>query len=197
LFTEAEEQLSRLGLAELVNNGHTSELDVIVGGLGLGYTAAAVLDDEAVKTLKVIDVMEPVINWHQRGLVPLGQVLTEDKRCSLIKGDFFALATDSEKGFIDTDPTALVHAVLLDIDHSPEHWLNADNASFYSTASLQSVSDKLYNGGVFGLWSNDPPDETFINTLESVFSQTKTHVVSFLNPYTNEMANNTVYISSK
>jgi len=115
LFTEAEVQLARLGLAELDG----SELDVVVGGLGLGYTAVAVLENPSVRSLNVIEVMAPVIDWHRRGLVPLGSQLTSDPRCSLVHGDFFDLATSSSNGFDSSDSNKLVHAVLLDIDHSP------------------------------------------------------------------------------
>lgn len=69
LFTESEIQLSRLGLAALKQTQHKNDLDIIVGGLGLGYTAVAALEDPAVRSLKVIEVMKPVIDWHQRGLV--------------------------------------------------------------------------------------------------------------------------------
>jgi len=91
LFTEAEVQLARLGLAELDG----SELDIVVGGLGLGYTAVAVLENSSVRSLNVIEVMAPVIDWHRRGLVPLGSQLTSDPRCSLVHGDFFDLATSA------------------------------------------------------------------------------------------------------
>jgi len=75
LFTEAEIQLAQLGLASLEGNA----LDIVVGGLGLGYTAAAVLDNSNVRSLKVIEVMEPVIDWHRRGLVPLGTKLWQHR----------------------------------------------------------------------------------------------------------------------
>ncbi|MFB3079138.1 MAG: hypothetical protein ACE1Y4_14160, partial [Lysobacterales bacterium] len=80
LFTEAEVQLARLGLAELEGG----ELDIVVGGLGLGYTAVAVLENPSVRSLAVIEVMAPVIDWHRRGLVPLGSRLVSDARCSLV-----------------------------------------------------------------------------------------------------------------
>jgi len=57
-----------------------SELDLAVGGLGLGYTAQAVLVDQRVRELVVIDALEPVVQWHQRGLVPIGPILTADPR---------------------------------------------------------------------------------------------------------------------
>jgi hypothetical protein len=63
LFTNAEIQLARLGLVALKD----TSLDIVVGGLALGYTAVAALEDPAVRSLMVVEVMEPVIDWHRRG----------------------------------------------------------------------------------------------------------------------------------
>ena len=56
LFTESERQLATLGLAPL-----DGELDVVIGGLGLGYTAAEALKNGKVTSLLVIDLFQPVI----------------------------------------------------------------------------------------------------------------------------------------
>jgi spermidine synthase len=197
LFTESEIQLSKLGLAALKQAGHRNELDIVVGGLGLGYTAAAALEDPAIKSLRVIEVMQPVIDWHQRGLVPLGKQLTSDTRCTFIHADFFALASTIEACFDEQQPEKLVHAVLLDIDHSPTHWLNECNSSFYTVDALQNLASKIYPGGIFGVWSNDPPDTEFTDLLNSVFAFSKSHVVSFPNPYTDGESSCTVYIAHK
>ncbi len=199
LFTESEVELARLGLAALKdeNAGNEHGLDVVVGGLGLGYTAAAALQDPSVGSLMVIDVMEPVIDWHRRGLVPLGKQLTSDPRCTLVHGDFFELAGSDRGGFDRADPNLLVHAVLLDIDHSPSHWLNPGNSAFYTTPALSKLADKLHPGGVFGLWSNDPPDDDFTRLLDSVFDSCEFHVVTFANPYTGGESSNTVYLAQK
>ncbi len=200
LFTEAEIQLARLGLAALRSNrgrnfNSDPYLDIIVSGLGLGYTAVAALEDPSVKSLRVIDVMEPVIDWHQRGLVPLGEKLTSDPRCTLVHADFFEVATSSG-GFDPSDPDRLVHAVLLDIDHSPSHWLNSGNSIFYTESALTKMAEKIHPGGVFGLWSNDPPEDEFTNLLDSVFESTESHIVTFPNPYTGGESTNTVYLAS-
>ncbi len=195
LFTEAEIQLSRLGLATLKKTGHDHDLDIVVGGLGLGYTAVAALEDPSVRSLMVIDVMEPVIKWHQLGLVPLGNKLCSDPRTTLVHADFFSLAASDS--FDQSDPSKKVHAVLLDIDHSPSHWLNAENSSFYSVESLQSLSDKLHPGGLFGLWSNDPPEPEFIELLETVFASSESHIITFPNPYKGTDSTNTVYLAHK
>ena len=195
LFTEAEIQLARLALTVLKDSNYTNDLDIVVGGLGLGYTAFAALEDPSVKSLRVIDVMAPVIDWHQRGLVPLGEKLTSDPRCTLVHADFFKVATTSG-GFDPADPDRLVHAVLLDIDHSPSHWLNSGNSTFYTESALVKMAKKIHPGGIFGLWSNDPPENEFIDLLESVFASTESHIVTFPNPYTCGESTNTVYLAN-
>ncbi|MFC2079064.1 spermidine synthase [Candidatus Bipolaricaulota bacterium] len=192
LFTTAEIQLARVGLAGLEGDSW----DIVVGGLGLGYTAAEVLRHASVKSLVVVELMDAVIDWHRRGLVPLGEVLVSDPRCTLLCADFFELV-ESSGGFNRSDPTQLAHAILLDIDHSPSHWLNPDNSAFYTAAALRCVTEKLHPGGVFGLWSNDPPDANFIRLLDTVFQSSVTHVVTFPNPYLGGESSNTVYLAHK
>jgi spermidine synthase len=193
LFTEAEIQLANLALAEL--EGH--ELDVVVGGLGLGYTAVAALQDPSVRSLIVVEVMAPVIDWHLRGLVPLGEKLASDDRCKLVCADFFQVAASSKIGFDGSDALRQVDAVLLDIDHSPDHWLNPANSSFYSRQGLRKLSDKLRPGGIFGLWSNDPENVEFTLLLNGVFESSQSHIVTFPNPYTRGESANTVYLARK
>src|SRR6476469_5183690 len=99
LFHEVEEKLAHFGLAELKGRGW----DVVVGGLGLGYTAAAALEHRRVASLLIVDALEPVIEWHKRGLVPLGEKLTGDSRTSFLHADFFARAQSAD-GFDPKQP---------------------------------------------------------------------------------------------
>jgi len=191
LFTEAERQLAHLALAELTGD----DLQVVVGGLGLGYTAAAALEHSAVASLMVIEVMAPVIDWHRRGLVPMGHTLNDDPRCELIEADFFEVATNPNRGFDGSGNNTAVHAVLLDIDHSPARWLNPGNGDFYTAGGLGSIASKLHPGGVFGLWSDDPADDRFMGLLDSVFHTTSAHEIVFENPYTGGDSTNTVYLA--
>jgi len=193
LFTEAEIQLAKLALSELTDAG----LDVVVGGLGLGYTAVAALENPSVRSLIVVEVMAPVIDWHRRGLVPLGEKLVSDPRCTLVHADFFDVASSSGTGFDRSDAKRLVHAVLLDIDHSPSHWLNPGNSTFYTRQGLRDLAERLHPGGVFGLWSNDPPDADFTRLLDSVFQSSEFHLVTFPNPYKGGESSNTVYLAYK
>jgi spermidine synthase len=191
LFHDVEEALADLGLAAVEGEA----LDVVVGGLGLGYTAVAALRDARVAEMLVVDVMRPVIEWHQQGLVPLGETLTGDPRCRLIEGDFFALAGAPEIGFDPEMPGRKFHAVLLDIDHSPQNLLDEKNATFYSTAGLRRLAAQLLPGGVFALWSDDPPDEIFLKHLAEVFESPQAHVVKFPNPLLERDSASTVYVA--
>lgn len=187
MFHAVEDAVSDLGVREL--NG--IECDVVVGGLGLGYTAVAALAHANLRSLRVVEFLQPVIGWHQRGLVPLGATLTADPRCSLVQGDFFALAT-SPRGF---DGGRKYHAILLDIDHTPRDHLDTANAGFYTTASLRAMAVHLHPGGVFSMWSDDPPDQDFMSTLGSAFVSVRAEVVTFPNPLQDRESSGTVYLA--
>ena len=201
LFTEAEIQLSKLGLGSLLTGPLANEpWEVIVGGLGLGYTAVAALEFEQLASLQVVDVMAAVISWHQQELVPMGKTLNDDARCDLVLQDFFEVATNPQLTFDgqhQADYAQQVHAILLDIDHSPSYWLNPGNGDFYTQASLQSMRNKLKVGGVFALWSDEPPADDFIALLNQVFGESSAHVVPFENPYTGGVSTNSVYIAHR
>ena len=191
LFNTGEIALAELGLAEL----DTAPLDVVVGGLGLGYTAGAALDHPTVRSVLVIEALAEVIDWHQRGLVPLGAKLTADQRCRLINGDFFALANSPGQGFDPQTPDRRFHAILLDIDHSPRHLLQPGHGAFYEPTGLSHLITYLHPNGVFALWSNDPPDDDFLEALDSTFAASQAHVVTFHNPLMNCEAACTVYVA--
>ncbi|WP_165987379.1 spermidine synthase [Streptomyces sp. YIM 98790] len=188
LFTAGEEELARLGLAAA-----GGPLDVVVGGLGLGHTAATALAESRVASLLVVEALGPVISWHEGGLVPLGGRLAGDARCRLVHGDFFAMAAGD--GFDPDWPRRRFDAVLLDIDHSPDHVLRAENAAFYTPEGLRSLSRHLRPGGIFALWSDDPPSASFGAVLAQVFTDIAARVVTFPNPLRGGTASNTVYLA--
>lgn len=189
LFTVAEVELARLALAELAG----ADLDVVVGGLGLGYTARAALEDPRVRSLYVVETLAEVIEWHERHLLPLAGELISDPRCELVHGDFFAVIAEGS-GFGPNAP-GRCHAVLVDIDHAPRHLLHPSHAPFYTESGLRRLADRLHPGGVFGLWSNDPPDRDYVAVVEEVFASCEAHVVSFPNFYTGGDATATVYVA--
>jgi spermidine synthase len=192
LFTASEIALARLGLAELSEPG----LDVVVGGLGLGYTAQAVLEHQNVAAVLVVEALQAVIDWHTQGLVPLGPQLTSDPRCRFVQGDFFALAA-SEAGFDPAAAARTFDAVLVDIDHSPDSLLDPQSAPFYRDEGLSRLAAHLRPGGVFALWSNDGPDDAFIARLGRIFSDARAEEVTFHNPLQDKPFTQTIYLAKK
>ena len=192
LFTVVE-----IALADLALAGREGPLDVVVGGLGLGYTAQAALRYPAVRTLVVVEALEPVIGWHQRGLVPLGTELSGEARCRFVHTDFFACAADPARGFDPQAPGSRWHAVLLDIDHSPRNLLAESNAAFYRTEGLRALAAQLHPGGIFAMWSDDPADEAFLAALREVFGSARAETVRFPNPLLECESSSTVYLAER
>lgn len=207
MFTAAEIALSRLALERLTANrgaaapGPTTPTwDVVVGGLGLGYTAERVLEDPRVRELVVVELLEPVIDWHRRGLVPVGPVLTADARCRLVQGDFFAMARSASAeihGFDPEQPGRVFDAVVLDIDHSPQHFLDGGSAGFYGVDGTRHLAEHVAPGGVYAIWSNDPPDQAYVDILSQVFDDVAAEVITFPNPLQDRDATATVYVATR
>ncbi|HWB59875.1 MAG TPA: hypothetical protein VG733_10290 [Chthoniobacteraceae bacterium] len=191
MFHEVEVALANLGLGELEGTAW----DVAVGGLGLGYTAAAALENPAVRSLVVIDALDEVIQWHRSGLVPLGAKLTGDSRCRFVHGDFFDLVEAPGSGLDPAHPGQGYHAILLDIDHSPRRLLHPRNAALYEPEGLRRLAAHLHPGGIFAMWSDDPPDDAFHAALHAVFGEARSHVVTFHNPLLECDFASTVYVA--
>ena len=189
MFHAVEDAVSNLAIRELGDG----TWDVVVGGLGLGYTAVAALGHATVRSLLIVELLAPVIGWHRKGLVPLGSQLSNDPRCRIQQADFFALTASSD-GY---DKGRKYHAILLDIDHSPRNLLDAANAAFYSPTGLAALAEHLHPGGVFAMWSDDPPDAAFIELLLGTFAAARAEIITFPNPLLDRNSASTVYLARK
>jgi spermidine synthase len=183
-FTTGEEELARIGLAAATGDS----LTVLVGGLGLGYTAAAALEDPRVTELTVVEALPMVISWHQRDLLPDTVGLAADARVRLVLDDFFDLVRTgrAERRY---------DAVLLDIDHAPDWLLRDDHGDLYTVEGLAKVAAMVVDGGVFALWSDEPPEPEVVRRMGEAFEHAEAHVVPFPNPLTGGESANTVYLA--
>lgn len=203
IVNQAEIALAELALPLLASD----QCDVLVGGLGLGYTAKAALENDKVATVTVIEYLERVISWHRKELVPLGPALTQDARCRLIHDDFFAVVGspaehhDFPSTLGQETPAEVVSkrfdAILLDIDHSPQCLLHEGHAEFYTPEGLNRLTDHLQPGGVFALWSADPPEESLTDGLNGAFESVCVREVEFYNPLLDERDVNYIIVAQR
>jgi spermidine synthase len=122
--------------------------DVLVGGLGLGYTAQAVLADGRVRRLVVVELEETLVGWLRDGTVPHGPALLADDRLEVVVADVRRAVEDARPASYDL--------VLLDVDNGPDFLVHDANAELYRTTFLHAVRAVLRPGGVLVVWSAAP-----------------------------------------
>ena len=98
-------------------------------------------------------------------------------------------------GFDPAEPAQKFDAILLDIDHAPDFHLAPAHAGFYQPEGLAQLQQHLTDGGVFALWSNNPPDAAFTARLQSVFRSAKAIDVPFYNPLQGRDFIQSIYIA--
>jgi spermidine synthase len=146
--TSTERALAEVALGELDGD---RPLDVLVGGLGLGFTVAAVLADDRVGRLDVVELSPAVIGWVAGGLVPATAGVLDDPRVRVHTSDVRTLVPRLPAGGLD--------AVLLDVDNGPGFLLHPANAEVYGGGFLAGAVRALRPGGVLAVWSSHPSPE--------------------------------------
>ena len=191
-FIAGEVALAALAL-EMVRG---KDLDVVVGGLGLGYTAEAALSGPRVARLTVVELIPEVVEWHTDRKLPLGEAVAGDPRCRLLLGDFFALSR-IPGGFEEDRSPRSYDAVLVDIDHSTRHLIDARSASFYQAPALAELAGQLKPGGVFALWSSEAEDAAFLEAMNRTFVDVRAERVEFEHPGRPEPVFNIIYLGRR
>jgi len=172
-ITESERVLATRALALHGGEG----LDVLVGGLGLGYTAHAALTSGRAARVEVVEYLPEVIGWLEAGLVPLSDSLTGDGRLSVTEGDVYA--------HLAAPPARTWDAILIDVDHSPEDQLGGARRDFYTEAGLSLARRHLAPRGVLGIWSY-AEHSPFADALRRVFPEVVVEGVTVHNDLVDE-----------
>lgn len=166
--TESERALSSMAL----ERHEGQDLSVLVGGLGLGYTAREALVSPRVSCVEVVEFLPQVIDWLERDLFPLASELSADDRFSVRRGDVYAELL--------AEPTRPHDLILIDVDHSPDEQLDSSSAAFYQRDGLLRARAHLNPGGILAVWSYDG-SEPFEAALREVFDEVDVPVIVWEN----------------
>lgn len=138
---ESSRQLASLALNRVRGDG----LRVLVGGLGIGYTAAAALEDPRVMQLDLVEVEPVVVRWHREYFASLVDRPLYDPRTRLILADLAEVSFTP--GTFD--------ALLLDTDNYPERIVREQNSALYDAPGIAGLFQALRPGGAMAFWASD------------------------------------------
>lgn len=136
--TSSEELLASAALEAVAHPDR-----VLVGGLGLGYTVRALLRDERLGQVMVVEIEPDLVAWMRAGLVPS---VLDDPRVAMVVGDVRDVVADL--------PDASVDAILLDVDNGPDFLVYNENSAIYTSGFVGICRTKLRSGGVLTVWSS-------------------------------------------
>jgi spermidine synthase len=168
LYTDSEQALAQTAIE--MHSGE--DLKVLVGGLGLGYTAHEALKSPRVKRVEVVELLPQVIGWLEQGLVPLSSELQGEPRLVVTQDDVYKRLAE--------EPSDLFDLILIDVDHSPDERLDEASVSFYAVPGLQAARRHLAPDGVLAVWSY-AESSPFADALREVFEQVRVEPVTYEN----------------
>ena len=150
---ESERDLARLGCAHLIG---CNSPNILIGGLGMGYTLRQALDMLSSNAQVVVsELMGAVVKWNREFLGVLNEQPLDDERVALEIGDILELISRSKSRF---------DAILLDIDNGPNAMTDSRNRLLYGHEGIRACRSALRDQGCLAVWSAEP-SKKFEQTL--------------------------------
>ncbi len=144
--------------------------DVVVAGLGLGFTLQRVLADHRVEQVKVVEIEDALVGWMRDGTVPHGPALLADKRVHIVNADIVMAVAEARSTY---------DLVLLDVDNGPEQLVHDTNVGIYEHDFIANTKGILNADGALVVWSARPAPE-LASVMEEVFGNCAEHLYDVL-----------------
>ena len=158
---DTAETTSERALATEALRRHEDPQRVLVGGLGLGFTLAEVLEDDRVRHVVVAEIEPALVRWLHEGTVPHGPALLSDRRVQVVTGDVAEILAAADAAY---------DLVLLDVDNGPGYLVHDANAALYGADLLAVTRRAVRPGGLCVIWSA-ARDEALREAMTSVFGE--------------------------
>jgi spermidine synthase len=143
---------------------------VLVGGLGLGYTVAAISAKD-VDVIDVVEIEQCLIDWAHQGVTPTLAAVASDPRVRLYAADI-RLVLDR----LGDGPIGPWDAIVLDVDNGPEFLIHAENRALYTETGLRAAYGQLAVDGTLGIWCQGPAP-TLRASLEHIAPSIREHII--------------------
>ncbi len=171
---DSADTASERALAQLAFPPGSVRRRVLIGGLGLGYTAAAALDLTLDHTdlvqVDVVEIEPALVKWAGVDVTPTLSRVARDPRTHLIVDDIaHALTGPVEAEFRTWD------AILLDVDNGPDFLIHTHNASLYTVELLSAAYSRLVPGGRLAIWCQGP-SPLLMDTLSAIGATARQHL---------------------
>ena len=163
---DSSETSTERALADLALAGQR-QCRVLLGGLGLGYTAAQLLA-AAVHRLDVVEIEECLVEWANAGITATLASIARDPRTALHVADITTVLTGR------SDPRGPWHAIVLDVDNGPDFLIHRSNSALYTQSSLAAAYARLAREGTLAIWCQGPVPE-LLATLRQISPTAEPH----------------------
>ncbi len=178
----SELALAELGCAHIQSK---QKAQVLVGGLGMGFTLSAALKAVSpCSKVVVAELVAEVIEWNKGVLGESAGRPLDDKRTQVHLGNVAQLFTTEQASY---------DAILLDVDNGPEGFTHSDNKHIYSANGLKLIRQTLLPGGVLAIWSAWA-DQKFISQLKIARFKVEVHTVR---AHKGKGRRHTIYLAKK
>lgn len=165
---DSSETSTERALADVALNGDVRSR-VLLGGLGLGYTATQLLAAN-VDHLDVVEIEECLVEWAYAGLTATLAAVANDPRAALHTADVTAVLAGRRQG-----PHGPWNAIVLDVDNGPDFLIHRANSVLYSQPSLAAAYAQLTGGGTLAIWCQGPSAE-LLASLRQISATARPHV---------------------
>jgi len=159
----SEERLAALACAHL-----REEARVLIGGLGMGFTLRAALDQLSVRARVVVaEIVPAVVTWNRGPLAHLAGRPLDDARVEVEVRDVGRVLRETKERW---------DAILLDVDNGPQALTRKANHVLYGEQGVALARQALRRDGVYAVWSASP-DDAFVRRLRKAGFAVETHEV--------------------
>lgn len=144
-----------------------ANVDILIGGLGMGFTVKEACSYRNVKSIDVVEVGATIVEWNKSYLTPCNRGCLKDGRVQIFIDDFYNYVQQTQKKY---------DIISMDIDNGPMMLVRSSNYKVYQDTFFAKIKELLKPCGVFTLWSCNQ-DKRMLKQLQHTFSTCREEVI--------------------